>query len=183
MSQPSPDARLAVDLDAAAVQAMRDALAVVRRYRLAEVEIVVASDGRGVVHVRPWHPGGPGRPPKDRGGAMLPQCKLNDGRMRVEHVYDEDGLCDCGARKPSFEPLPTLRPKVEYAAAPKRATLTPAIVAAPSKPKAKSAPPAKVEKHIGGTTFAALIADLERQRASYDQAIARLREIEEWWPR
>ena len=41
------------DLDAAAVQAMRDALAVVRRYRLAEVEIVVASDGRGVVHVRP----------------------------------------------------------------------------------------------------------------------------------
>lgn len=47
MSQPSPD-----ELEAAAVQAMRDALAVVRRYRLAEVEIVVSSDRLGGVHLR-----------------------------------------------------------------------------------------------------------------------------------
>lgn len=46
MTQPDP-------LDAAAVQVMRDALAVVRRYRLAEVEIVVSSDKAGVVRVRP----------------------------------------------------------------------------------------------------------------------------------
>lgn len=45
MSQPD-------DLEAEAVQAVRDALAVVRRYRLAEVEIVVSSDRVGAVHLR-----------------------------------------------------------------------------------------------------------------------------------
>ena len=39
-------------LDAEAAQVMRDALAVVRRYRLAEVEIVVSSDRAGAVHLR-----------------------------------------------------------------------------------------------------------------------------------
>lgn len=39
-------------LEAEAVRAVRDALAVVRRYRLAEVEIVLSSDRVGVVHLR-----------------------------------------------------------------------------------------------------------------------------------
>lgn len=36
----------------AAIQAIRDALAVVRRYRLAEVEVVLSSDRHGVVRMR-----------------------------------------------------------------------------------------------------------------------------------
>ena len=58
-----------------------------------------------------WRPGGPGRPPK---GAkrMEPGCKLPGGKMRAEHVYDEDGLCDCGARRMEFAPRPELRPEV-----------------------------------------------------------------------
>jgi hypothetical protein len=40
------------DLEAEAVRAVLDALAVVRRYRLAEVEIVITSDRAGAVHLR-----------------------------------------------------------------------------------------------------------------------------------
>lgn len=40
------------ELEAEAMRAVLDALAVVRRYRLAEVEIVIASDRAGVVHLR-----------------------------------------------------------------------------------------------------------------------------------
>jgi hypothetical protein len=47
MSQPCAD-----DLDARAVQAVRDALAVARRYPLAEVQLVVSSDRAGCVHLR-----------------------------------------------------------------------------------------------------------------------------------
>jgi len=145
---------------------------------------------------------------RQKGATVEPQCKLPDGKMRAEHVFDEDGLCDYSARKMEFAPRPALRPEVLRAAAPKRAAAParpapaapPAKAPAPPKPKSRAkrqtaliarprgdgrprAPIPVVEKHIGGTTFAALIADLERQRASYDQAIARLREIEEWWPR
>ena len=123
---------------------------------------------------------------KQKGATVEPQCKIQD-RMRAEHIFDEDGLCDCGARKMEFAPRPPLRPEIVRAAAPKRVA-TPAMVAKggfverlASKPKAKSAPPA--EKHIGGTTFSALIADLERQRDALDTAITGLRGIEQEWPR
>jgi hypothetical protein len=32
---------------------------------------------------------------------MEPVCKLPGGRMREAHVFDEDGLCECGERKPA----------------------------------------------------------------------------------
>lgn len=39
------------------------------------------------------------------------------------------------------------------------------------------------EKRIGGITFAALIADFEKQRGEIDELIAALRKVEAWWPR
>ena len=45
---------------------------------------------------------------KQKGATVEPQCNVA-GRMRAEHVYDEDGLCDCGARKMVFAPRPELR--------------------------------------------------------------------------
>jgi len=43
---------------------------------------------------------------------MEPQCKLPDGKMRADHVFDEDGPCDCSARKMEFAPRPPLRPEM-----------------------------------------------------------------------
>lgn len=40
------------DLEGEAVQLIRHALAVVRQYRLAEVEVTLSSDRSGVIHVR-----------------------------------------------------------------------------------------------------------------------------------
>ena len=115
--------------------------------------------------------------------------------MRADHVFEQNGVCGCGARRMEFAPRPPLRPEMVRAAAPRRAS-APTRPAAPPlavpakpepvpKPEAKRQPPlpAKVEKRIGGTTFRAVVEDLERQRAGLDELIAALRKVEEWWPK
>ena len=37
------------------------------------------------------------------GSTVEPQCNVA-GKLRADHVFDEDGLCDCGARKMEFAP-------------------------------------------------------------------------------
>jgi hypothetical protein len=106
---------------------------------------------------------------------MQPQCVLAD-RMRAEHEFDEDGLCECGERRTSFAPRPELRPVVPPQ--PRRQP-APARPASPSDPVRPAPSP---EKRIGGTAFSALLAELERHRAQIDEAIAALRKVEGWWP-
>jgi len=129
-----------------------------------------------------------------KGAATVePQCKMPGGKMRADHVFDEDGLCDCSARKMEFAPRPPLRPEIVKAAAPRRASAPTKPAAPPAvapakpvlapKPRAKRQPPAKVEKRVEDTALHAMIAKLEEQRAGIDAAIVTLRKLEEWWPR
>jgi len=129
-----------------------------------------------------------------------PQCKLPDGKMRAEHVFDEDGLCDCSARRMEFAPRPPLRPEMVRTSKVKPSkVVAPPVVRTPAPasvpraaakpeptPRAKRraiVPAPQPEKRIGDTTFAALISDLERKREQVDRCITAAREIEEWWPR
>ena len=130
---------------------------------------------------------------KQKGAATVePQCKLPDGKMRADHVFDENGLCDCSARRMGFAPRPALRPEMVRASKakptpsrgpvasvvppPKKPTPTPTIRV---KPKVAHKP---AEKRIGDTTFRALVEEFERQRAEMDELIVALRKVEEWWP-
>ncbi len=146
-----------------------------------------------------WRPGGPGRPPK--GARMEPGCKLPGGKMRAEHVYDEDGLCDCGARRMEFAPRPELRPeivKVRTATASSSAQSTatrprpeppaprplPLPTVAKARPVAPRPLPPKAEPWqprpellIAGQPVAAIVAELEGRRELLDRAIAALRDL------
>lgn len=138
---------------------------------------------------------------KQKGATVEPQCNVS-GKLRAEHVYDEDGLCDCGARRMEFAPRPPLRPEIVKATkvAKPKVSAPPAVVraiapapvqraatkASPRKPRAKRraiVPAAQPEQRIGGHTFGELISDLERKRAQVDACIIGLRAIEKWWPR
>lgn len=153
-----------------------------------------------------WRPGGPGRPPE---GAkrMEPACKLPGGKMRAEHVFDEDGLCDCGAKRMEFAPRPELRtglddgpllpralpraarpeppaprplPVVAKRAAGPPATKqpkTPHSAASPAARTAPALPAVRPEMLIGGYPVSAIVADLEGRRDALDRAIAALREL------
>ncbi len=148
---------------------------------------------------RPWRPGGPGRPPK--GARVEPQCKLSSGKLRAEHVYDEDGLCDCGARRMTFAPRPEPRPevvKVRTATASSSAQSTatrprpeppaprplPLPTVAKARPAAPRPLPPKVEPWqprpellIAGQPVGAIVAELEGRREVLDRAIAALRDL------
>jgi hypothetical protein len=137
---------------------------------------------------------------KQKGATVEPQCNVA-GKLRAEHVYDEDGLCDCGARQMVFAERPPLRPEmVKTRPAKPKAVAAPVVVRTPQplavqrvaskpgpKPGAKKRRAVVIatepEKRIGGVTFGALIADLERQREQLDDLIASLRKVEAWWPR
>ncbi len=125
-----------------------------------------------------WHPGGPGRPPKNQGGIVEPACRLKNGTMRADHVFDEDGLCDCGTKRgepTAFAPRPAPRPIVAKRAPAKGSGERPASprpnFPQPTKP---SLPP--ITK-LGGLEVVAIIADLEGRRAKLDAAIAALRSL------
>lgn len=74
---------------------------------------------------RPWHPGGPGRPPawwlkqqREKGGASVePQCKPSKGPMRAEHDWDgEIGVCRaCGTANGPTSPPPAVEEHAEPA--------------------------------------------------------------------
>lgn len=148
---------------------------------------------------------------KQKGAATVePQCKLPDGKMRADHVFDEDGLCDCSARRMEFAPPPELvetpvarKPRTGLDDGPSLPRARPGRGAAhrPSsahraaftgarsfaEPRAAPKPRAKrrtaePEKRIGDTTFRALVAQLEERRDQMTATIAALRDVEKWWP-
>ncbi len=147
-----------------------------------------------------WKPGAIGRPPKGA-RAMMPVCSLPGGKMRESHVYDEDGLCDCGARRMEFAPRPELRPeviKVRTATASSSAQSTatrprpeppaprplPLPTVAKARPVAPRPLPPKAEPWevrpellIAGQPVGAIVAELEGRREVLARAIAALREL------
>jgi hypothetical protein len=104
-----------------------------------------------------------------------PQCKLPDGKMRAEHVFDEDGLCDCSARRMEFAPRPPLRPEMVRASKP-AARRSAAAVVAPAKTQAPAPPVRRVvaapmntrPTPAGNGNLKAAIAELERRRRAID---------------
>ena len=107
-----------------------------------------------------------------------PQCKLPDGKMRAEHVFDEDGLCDCSARRMEFAPRPPLRPEMVRASKPAaRRSVAAAVVAPARQPKPGPAPPVRKAvaaprstkpARAGKADLQAVIAELERRRSAID---------------
>lgn len=146
---------------------------------------------------KPKVEGGPGAPPKSQGAraTMEPQCRVN-GRMRSEHVFDEDGLCDCGQKRTTFAPRPALR---DVTSPPVRKVRSIADLERPARPgKGGSHKPKPEERRAFGQMdgggpkpspatptviaspaipdpVAATIAQLELEREELDQAIETLR--------
>lgn len=130
-----------------------------------------------------WHPGGPGRPPKDRGGVMEPQCKIPGGNMRADHIFGPaDGLCACGARKMEFAPRPPLRPALVRPAAPKqvpapaRPAEAPPIAKPPARPNQRQAP--ADDEPAPGIDYRGVIAALELERDELEISIETLRRLQ-----
>lgn len=138
-----------------------------------------------------WRPGGPGRPPNGA-KAMMPACSLPGGKMRESHVFDEDGLCDCGARATTFAPRPELRPEMVKTRPtrpePPAPRSVPVVAKKPAQPKptkpavrqpalAPTRAPV-LELLIGGQPVSAIVADLEGRRDALGRAIAALRDLQ-----
>ena len=130
---------------------------------------------------------------------MEPVCKLPGGKMRAEHIFDEDGLCDCGQRATVFAPRPELRmsvptpteaarlahrvPPPSVRPEPPAPRPVPVVAKKPGpKPTARPAPASRPweprpELLIAGQPVAAIVAELEGRRDALDRAIAALREL------